>query len=272
MTTENTPNQKSGDQQKNSSGSVPQKTKVIPADEVREKASQTGQSGQNGRGTSPSRPPRKEPNPVREWISDNLRYIILIAGIAIIVVVVVLVVKAIGGGSKNTGSTSGTAATSAVSAESTAGSETVKTDSTVASSSASQKKLTEDTDTLLGVVTDYLTNLQNSADNQLVESYSDIKVYSYDGPTEGTYIAFASFTYKYKEYDEQIPGLAELYVAPDDSGTLQVVTDVPDDVRTYMDSITEESDIAALISDVQSQYDEVVSKNEDLKSYIDSLQ
>ncbi|HIV17474.1 MAG TPA: hypothetical protein IAB17_05740 [Candidatus Alectryocaccobium stercorigallinarum] len=49
-------------------------------------------------GNKRKRPVKKPENPVREWISDNLRYIMLFGGIALAVVIVVLAVRAFSGG------------------------------------------------------------------------------------------------------------------------------------------------------------------------------
>ena len=49
-------------------------------------------------GNKRKRPVKKPENPVREWISDNLRYIMLFGGIALAVVIVVFAVRAFTGG------------------------------------------------------------------------------------------------------------------------------------------------------------------------------
>jgi type II secretory pathway pseudopilin PulG len=226
-----------------------------------------------------NRKPKRKYNPVLEWISDRLRYIELIAAIIVVILVLVFLVRGIlkrnaqpqNAASQAVQSVSASASSAAAGAENNSVTPAVSSGSESVSSSSAADTLKKDTGDVNAAVQTYFGNLISSGSSGSIESYSDLTTYTYPGPTDGTYIAFVEYTYKYKDYAESIPGLSEFYVAPDDSGKLVISDDSSEEIQKAMSDAASTESAKALIADVQSKYDAVVNANEDLKNYISTL-
>lgn len=227
-----------------------------------------------------NRKPKRKYNPVLEWISDRLRYIELIAAIVVVILVLVFLVRGILKRNEKPQNATGQAVQSVSSTASgvDSSSENNSVTPAVSSGSASVSSSSSGTDTLKkdsgdvnAAVQTYFGELISSGNSGAIESYSNITTYSYPGPSEGTYIAFVEYTYKYKDYSDTIPGLSEFYVAPDDSGKLVISDDSSEEIQKAMSDAASTESAKALIADVQSKYDAVVNANEDLKNYISTL-
>lgn len=267
------------------------------------------------------RPKRKE-NPVREWISDNLRYLLLIFGIAVLAGAAFLIFHLVQGSlqdgqtadsSQTVTVTSSSAGEEGSSAEKTDGTTEKSTESTSSSdaegttdsSSAGEDKVdsssaesTEDTDAaedtdagqsetaetagqkgftqvtsgeVYTEIDNYLNQQLTSTDNQLVESVGDIRVYTYPGEADNSYLAFVFYTYKYKGYEGNIPTLQEYYLAPDSTGELVIQSSVPASSQAYVAGVEQSADVQKLISEVQGRYDALMQANPALKQYVQSL-
>lgn len=271
------------------------------------------------------RPVRKE-NPVREWISDNLRYIMLIAVIAVIVIAVIFGIRAIaghGGGeedrqtvqssSPETGEDSSASSTPEPTETATPTptatpeptetatptptatpepTETATPTPTATPEPTQTAGLTQDNqevqsliaayysaltdrnpDALTGIV-DELTEEDRAvvANNQLIESYSNVQTYTYPGEQDGTYVVFASYDYKYINYEEQLPALTQFYVYRNESGSLCMASEISDSsVQSYIQQVLGRTDVQTLIGQVQAEYDAVLSSNSELQAYVESL-
>ena len=256
------------------------------------------------------KPVRKE-NPIREWISDNLRYIILIVAIIGIVVLVIFGVKVIsnhfdnGEGKKTEqGSsqeqpkvtpeatvtpkvTEEPKATDAPKATETP----VPTQSGTPAPTANPEKMTAAGEEATEVVTGYFQALADKdsdalmmfvdelsqedraavENNQLIDTYSHVKVYTYPGIEPNTYVALVAYDYKYKGYNIEVPGLTQLYLHPL-NGKLYIASEVTDEkVTAHINQILEKDDVKQLIADTQAKYENVLNGHEDLKAYVESL-
>lgn len=253
----------------------------------------------------PVKKPKKQASPAREWLSDNLRYILLILAIAAVVVIIFILAKGVSRAADR-GKTGGAASASetlaansvsasavekgglaivseseaakadeAVSTTSSSGEESVTASASEAVSAASEGQeeegLAEADADVTSAVTAYFTSLQGAETNELIESYSNIKCYTYPGKNEGTYIVFATADYKYKNFAETIPSLSEFYLAPGSDGKLAVVENTSDSDQEYMSEIEARPEVQKLIEEVSGQYDKVVGANPDLKAYIEGL-
>ncbi len=230
-------------------------------------------------------------NPVREWISDNLRYLLLILIVVIAALVAFLVYRGFSNRARPT------AETTAISTQ--ASSEKVST--TVASSSAEETtsesktevvtatptptetptptptpeptpevKLEENSAEVLGVVQNYLYQLQIDGQSEVIEYYDNIHVQTVPGPEEGTYVAYADYDYKYWNYDSVVPGLTEFYLETNDEGLLQTVDTIPDDVQDFIAEVRQTDAVQSLIQSVQQRYQEVLDNDPDLNAYLSS--
>lgn len=92
------------------------------------------------------RPAKKPENPVREWISDNLRYILLIAIIAVAAILIFVMVRALMGNSDTSTSVQSSVSVVSESSETSneSSSSTVSDSSTISESSTSESSVTSD--------------------------------------------------------------------------------------------------------------------------------
>ncbi len=234
---------------------------------------------------------RKQAGPAREWLSDNLRYLILIGVIIVAVIAAIFIVMAVRKNisEKNAAGSSEVSAsaeevqrsapavseTSEESVESVS-EETAASEESVSAVSESEEVdpaqgLTEDSGEAVRVINDYYKNLLASDENTLIDSYSDIQVYTYPGQLQNEYIAFAEYTYKYKGYDAEIPALTEFYLWPDENDQLVIVEDIPSDVLDYIHEAEKMDAVETLVVQAQNNYQYVMDSNPELKEYIDSL-
>lgn len=248
----------------------------------------------------PVKKPKRQASPAREWLSDHLRYILLILAICAVVVIIFFLAKGISGAAARKSSAGSSSASEKVTGTSTAesaaaeaegdleivsGSEAVESVSETgaavsesapasesgADSDAANGNLTEADADVTEVITAYYNSLQQAETNELIESYSNIKCYSYPGKNEGTFVVFATADYKYKDYSETIPSLSEFYLAPGSDGKPALVENISDADEEYMSEIEARPEVQKLIAQVSEKYDQVVNANPDLKAYIEGL-
>ena len=226
---------------------------------------------------------------IREWISDNLRYILLgLAGI-VVIFLLVTVIRAVSGGSSKSSKKDNKAETSQT--------DTVKSDSAESSSTgdASQTatgEIQETTDENLitlvksyyqaiaaqdvetvRVLTDQLTTEDQAkieSEND-IESYSDIKVYTAKGPEDGTYVVYAAYNYKYKNFATQLPGLSQLYICTASDGSYYISNGaMTEAVKDYIEAENASSGVTQLMQTTKTAYDTALAADANLSSYLNN--
>lgn len=105
------------------------------------------------------------------------------------------------------------------------------------------------------------------------ESYDDIKCYTKPGPIPNSYIVFAYYQIKYVNIDTKAPGLSSLYVCTDDNtGSLYVYNgDLSENVSNYIKGVAAQEDVVALLSAVDTEYNNAVEADKTLKAFMDAL-
>lgn len=204
----------------------------------------------------------------REWVSDNLRYIMLICAIAIVFIGIFFGVRAITGrmsagnsGAENTGA--GTTVTGIPAEE-------IESGIALAESGVAQteNKIPE----ISGLVTTYYMALNSKnvesvraiSDNLTEQDvkdiekseteYSNIKSYVKQGPEkdDSSYVVYASYEYINPSLYVKHPGLSWLYVKRDDAGEYKIVVDASSDEKltAYVNEISAEDDVKALVDEI----------------------
>lgn len=241
----------------------------------------------------------------REWLSDNLRYILLGLVVVLIVVIGFCVVKLVGG-SSSSDNTAGSGKTeseisteisnsTAASTGTTSENSTEKTEetSTPASEGSSENEslvkddaavLTlvkkyytaaaqKDVTTLQAIVNPWNDEVKNSIlQNDVIESYNNISTYSKKGPEANSYIVYVYYEGKVVNIDTPAPSLAMLYLTTDASGNL-IVSDrnASQEVADYIARVSSNADVQALIADVNTQCENAKNSDPALKEFMDSL-
>jgi Sec-independent protein translocase protein TatA len=220
----------------------------------------------------------------REWLSDNLRYILLIVAALLLLVIGIFAVKLV----------------THVASPKKSTSETQKVQQTAEENESESDKSTQDSgealvrnqQEVLDLVTRYYTARADKdydalaelcetfdddvradleAQDGAIESYDNIITYSKAGLTEGAYVVYVYFDAKITGITTEAPNLRELYLITDTEGQL-LVGDKDSDasVRAYVEQMRTASDVQALISDVKKKMADAEAADESLKAFVES--
>ncbi len=220
----------------------------------------------------------------REWVSDNLRYILL--GLAVIVLAVVLffgirfLTSAIGDkDDKNAQKTE---------QDSDKGDDAEATPTPEAGNTLEENAHPDVNE----LVTKYYTALGNKdietirtlvdelneSDEaqitraQFIENYTDVNVYTVSGAEEGSYIVFAEYNYKLRNIDTPAPGLSQLYVKTDADGKLFIYTqELTADEQKMIDEAIQDESVQNLKNEVNQKVAEAKASDEMLAQVLDQL-
>ncbi len=226
---------------------------------------------------------------IREWISDNLRYILLgLAGI-VVIFLLVTVIRVVSGGSSKSSKKDNKAETSQTDTSNTDAAQTSSTGDTAQTATGEIQESTDES--LLTLIKSYYQAIaaqdvetvrvltdQLSADDQAkiesendIESYSDIKVYTAAGPETGTYVVYAAYNYKYKNFDTQLPGLSQLYVCTAEDGSYYIAGGaMTETVKSYIEAENASSGVTQLMQTTKTAYDAALAADASLSSYLNN--
>ncbi|MDO4632744.1 MAG: SH3 domain-containing protein [Eubacteriales bacterium] len=219
---------------------------------------------------------------IREWISDNLRYIILGAALILILLIAVFGVRAItrrvSGGSKKPEVTQ--------EAETTANSDViVESEGADGTTSA----LVENDTAILTMMTSYYSAKTNkdiatikkldpsidetaekaNLENSYVESYSNIRTYSVQGATEGTYVVYVCYNGKVQNIDTEVPSLTQFYLRTDADGNLYISNPAGDAAaEAYIEEMRKSTAVQQLIEQVEKACKEATDGDAVLKEFM----
>ena len=204
----------------------------------------------------------------REWVSDNLRYIMLICAIAIVFIGIFFGVRAITG--RMSAGNSGAENTGAGATVTGIPAEEIESGIAMAESGVAQteNKIPE----ISGLVTTYYMALNSKnvesvraiSDNLTEQDvkdiekseteYSNIKSYVKQGPEkdDSSYVVYASYEYINPSLYVKHPGLSWRYVKRDDAGEYKIVVDASSDEKltAYVNEISAEDDVKALVDEI----------------------
>lgn len=219
----------------------------------------------------------------REWVSDNLRYILLGLAIILILVVAVFAVKLVSG--------LGSSGTDKVTEKQTETKKEVIVESNATTEKPSNDLVENDSKVLETVQAYYaamgskdiealkkLVPALTSAEEQsiqsddLIESYNNISSHSKKGPVDGSYVAYVIYDCKVANIDTQVPSLVRLYLLTNADGSLYI-GDYKDDEATkaFIDEMANDANVKKLVDDVNANYQQAVDSNADLKNLVDQI-
>lgn len=228
----------------------------------------------------------------REWLSDNLRYILLILAIFIALALVFFGVRAITGAlSSRDGQNTGSESTTVTTEEGEASADAEQTDPAAAieAEEATPEPTAEPAKNIIGgelkddiypdvakVITAYYEAMQNrdvdgvravtdvlpdEAAQKVSESstiYSDLKIYTKEGPEgdDSSFVVYVSYKYQKDGQLTMFPGIERMLVRKDDSGQYKIVfSEYDKETSDYIDSLAESDDIKELTARIQNEYD-----------------
>ena len=173
-----------------------------------------------------------------DWISDNLRYILLIAAAVIVIILIILAVRSFADKKAND---QGELSVKPITAENDANAEqgTRGVPAVVPS-----EKLNKADPKVQELVSSYLIAMA-AGDVAKVESvsesvsdelrayiqaghsamgYTDIKVFQYPGTAEGEYVTVAVFNYTERKTGNVMPGISAFYILTAEDGSLKIAS------------------------------------------------
>lgn len=217
----------------------------------------------------------------REWLSDNLRYILLgLAGI-LVLVIAFFAIRLISG----IGSPKKTEPDTEITTEASTEQLTDVSD---------EERLVKDQADILSFVTQYYTALADGDydaiasysktfdeetrtelenENSAIEACNNIIAYSRSGLTDGSYIVYVYFDAKVSGIDTEVPTLRQLYLETASDGGYQIV-DISltenQDIENYTLQLLTDDEVQALMKDVKTKYEEAVASDEQLQNFVAS--
>ena len=227
----------------------------------------------------------------REWLSDNLRYILLGAAVLVVVLVIFLVVRLVSGGSSDKrdkdpvdsaivqddgNSVEAESENNAPGVPASSGqgaSELVKDDAAILtlirklySAIASQ-----DVTTLSEIVVPWNDEIEEELlKNVMIESYNNISTYSKPGLNQGDYMVYVYFEGKLADFETLAPSLRERYVVTAEDGSLKIKADREDDpaIQSFVENAMMEDDVQQLVKEVNEKYDQVLASDDALRAFL----
>ena len=242
---------------------------------------------------------------IREWVSDNLRYILLgLAAVILIIIICLVVSKAGKPGKKKEAGQENTVTEVQTEAKKTEASSEENDDRTEQETQSSQiqteakqtepvldenSTLVKDDAVVLTLVRQHYNAIaqkdsavlgqtvspwSETVENKLlandtIESYENISTYSKDGPKEGSYVVFVYFEGKVAGFDTLVPSLYRLYVFTDVDGKMKIASNVDADpqILDFIQQATLEDDVKSLIAEVNVKYEQAIESDPSLKAF-----
>lgn len=102
-----------------------------------------------------------------------------------------------------------------------------------------------------------------------IELYQNLKCYTKNGPTEGSYVVYVYYEVKFKDMDTLVPGVSPYLVYTREDGSCYIHEgEVDESVNLYLEDISTQDDVVDLMNRVQVQFNEAVVEDEDLNNYL----
>lgn len=129
-----------------------------------------------------------------------------------------------------------------------------------------------DTITSIDPSIDDTEKIRIQAIGQYIESYNTVDVYTKPGPSDGTYICYVYTKVKFKDYEQEVPGLQTMYVCTNEDGSLYINEgEEPEDVTDYIKDTSLQDDVVDLNNKVTAEYNDLLAADEDLQTFLDDL-
>lgn len=227
-------------------------------------------------------------NEFREWLSDNLRYIMLGVGVLLGLVVIFFgirfITSAIDTNPNNTQIESEVTQTPTPTATPTPtpSVEVLVMESLIENGVPEITSLMQsyynaiasnDIETLRTLVDNLTLEDEATIIADTVTAYSDIRVFTKITNIPGVYIVFVSYKYQLSGINTAVPGLTQLCVHTANDGSLYVSTAGPNAVlQAEIDQIIRSTEAQNLIENIQTQYEMALDSDPALYAYFHGTQ
>lgn len=230
----------------------------------------------------------------REWLSDNLRYILLGTAVLLVLVVLFVGVRACSGVKKGESGDDSKGGKTVTISQTDDPSSTATNGETTDEKNESSNELQKDAiPEVTQLVHDYYSALgakdvtalkelidELSADdeariknsNNFIEGYQVSEVYSKSGVNEGDYLVYCCYDMTCVNLSTPIPALGQLYIRTID-GKLKICGNMGADpaISAALSESIKDTDVKALISRINQSFDEARKSDPDMDAYIQRL-
>ena len=131
-----------------------------------------------------------------------------------------------------------------------------------------------DIDTLRSIMTglDEKDEIKIVKKSEYVEGYPTVICYTKQGPQEDSYIVYAYYEVKLKDFENLTPGMNALYLCKNESGAYYINGETQDDKTiAYCEMISAQDDVVDLVNTVQVKYNELKSADVELSEFLANL-
>ena len=105
-----------------------------------------------------------------------------------------------------------------------------------------------------------------------IEAYNDVTCYTKKGLEEGSYVVFASYEMKIYNIETAAPGIMALYVCTDAEGDFYIFNgDASEELANYVLELASEQEVASVIADVDARYQQLLTEDEDLGKFAQTM-
>ena len=109
------------------------------------------------------------------------------------------------------------------------------------------------------------------SNSKYIEGYSNIEAYTKQGLTDKSYVVFACYGHKYVGYDTVLPGVSCLYVDTKEDGSLYIVAEPTQEQQDYISEVMKDQDCQELLESKQKEYSDTLAQDAELSAYLSEL-
>lgn len=108
------------------------------------------------------------------------------------------------------------------------------------------------------------------AKSEYIEDYRNIVCYTLNGPTEDSFVVYVYEDIKILNVNTLAPGMTRLYIKLDESGNPYIYLGaIDDETQKFIQETSSNQAVIDIINTVNTKLDEAVTKDEDLKKFVE---
>ena len=108
------------------------------------------------------------------------------------------------------------------------------------------------------------------AKSEYIEDYKNIACYTLNGPTEDSFVVYVYEDLKILNVNTLAPGMTRLYIKLDESGDPYIYLGaIDDETQKFIEETSTNQAVIDIINTVNTKLDEAVTKDEDLKNFVE---
>ncbi len=108
--------------------------------------------------------------------------------------------------------------------------------------------------------------------SKYVEGYSDVAVFTKEGPVDNSYLAYVYYKMKMTGFEDLVSGMETFYVCTKEDGTLYLnKLEATEEELEYIKTVSLQEDVAELYNRVTVECSDTFANNEDLYYYVQEV-